>query len=222
MRPIVILWCTIRPTLFNSTHKFWIDNAKSSDRITTYVCGFQSDLDLTSGTNLIKIPTVAKGLTKACSYLTSTISKLEFKDNPIFIFASDDFFPPKYWDDILEHEFNDYDGSIVFYDGTDGNNPIVAIPILTYNTLKLLNFIIYHPAYTHLYCDNELYFNLDQLNKLKDYRKTNQSIFFEHRHWSFGKRPIDQQDVVNSSKAYVDERLWQIRSQYSLEDRLTI
>lgn len=221
MRPIVILWCTIRPDMFNSTYKCWLDSALDTTRIKTFVCGTSDVLEKLTG-SFIGVPTEVKGLPKACSFLTQSIKTIEFQDNPIFIFASDDFFPPKYWDDILEHEFNDYDGSIVFYDGTDGNNPIVAIPILTYNTLKLLNFIIYHPAYTHLYCDNELYFNLDQLNKLKDYRKTNQSIFFEHRHWSFGKRPIDQQDVVNSSKAYVDERLWQIRSQYSLEDRLTI
>jgi hypothetical protein len=159
------------------------------------------------------------------SYLLS--STLEGKDDDIVVFASDDFVAPNKWDTYLIKKLKDKDGVLMVRDGyqlPDSSNmqyPAVTIPIMTLSALKKMNMVIYHPSYSHMYSDCELFLTTKEMNLLIDDRLTDETTF-EHHHYAAGKRMSDNCDQQYHLKWKEDENMWNKRKLMSLEDRLKV
>lgn len=222
---IYLLCSTIRPEVFKVTHKVWMDKACVKENIKTkLVVDGLYDQKLLEGYDSIVYKWETNGITKPLTYLTKSLSNMELNDDDIIVVMSDDFFPPKHWDIFLESQFRNFDGMLSVYDGLQDNDTcgIITIPILTYSFLKKLNHIVYHPAYNHMYSDQELYDICKELNSLKIVNKT-LGYTFEHRHWTTGKRKKDGADeTINSNQYERDRRIYLKRKKLSLNDKLKI
>lgn len=228
---IQLLWCTIRPNLFISSYNEWMRRSNDSSNIHINVCvntseqreyilNFFPKMDVTITDRPEKIGVAYP------SYILS--SKLELNDNDIVIFASDDFIPPQNWDTYIKNKLNGKEGCLMVNDGyqaLDFSNmaePVFSIPIMTYSALKKMNKIIYHPIYNHLCSDAELYLNAQQLGLIIDERNSISEWVFEHHHWANGKRSADQNDQGYYSKFESDKKIWQVRRNLSLHERLLV
>jgi hypothetical protein len=154
-------------------------------------------------------------------------SKLNCKDDSdIIVFASDDFLPPDNWDTYLVNKFNGVDGCLFVPDGyqlEDSSNmidPCITIPLMTYGCLKMLNKVIYHPAYNHMFSDNELYLNCKELGMLINGYHDN--IQFLHVHHSAKLRNPDVMDQQYHNKWQSDQETWNKRKLLPLEERLKV
>jgi hypothetical protein len=146
-------------------------------------------------------------------------SRLKANSRDIVVLASDDFFAPRNWDRWLRGNLGDYNGCLLVNDGYQYGG-CVTIPIMTYECLKRLNHIIYHPEYLHLWSDAELFENLQQLKMLKNMRKT--SPLFEHRHWANGKRKFDPNDRKAHDSAHTANQAYKRRMKQALAVRLKV
>lgn len=228
---IHILWCTLRPEQFKSMHTQWMQRAKNTDNIKTHVgVNWQKDIDVLSSylkPNDRSIITETNGKIGVClpSYLLS--SSFEYDENDIIVFASDDFLAPQNWDEYLINQLAGKQGGLFVRDGyqlPDSSNmlhPAITIPIMTGGCLTALNKAIYHPAYSHMFSDCELYLNLKELNMLIDNRLTDMTTF-EHHHYVTGKRQQDQADVAYSKNWAMDQINWNVRKDMTLEERLRV
>lgn len=226
---IHILWATIRPQMFTTIYKIWLEKSSYKDIITHVAVNSQADADIIQrvlGKNdeVIIVTTDRKGVCYP-SYMLS--SKLEATKDDIVVFASDDFIPPNNWDFYLLKQLNGKEGNLFVRDGyqaPDSSNmlhPCITIPIMTYGCLEKLNKVIYHPAYYHMHSDAELYLNLRDLGLLIDNRKTDTTVF-EHHHWAARKRNVDVHDQNYHNKWSEDEITWNIRKNIPVEERLKV
>jgi hypothetical protein len=193
---IYLLCSTIRPKVFRSTHAEWVAKAHHPSNFRTkLVVDSRYDLEELSDFDCTLYTGETTGLTKPLTLLTQSLTDLN--DTDIIVVMSDDFFPPKNWDLFLIEQFKDFDGALSVYDGgpKEVQNTIITIPIMAYSCLKKLNGIVYHPAYNHMFSDNELFDNLIELNALKWTDKAPEHTF-EHRHWTRGSRKRDSHDDV--------------------------
>lgn len=191
---IIILWATIRPNVFKETHKIWMDNAYIKGNIITRVAvDTPEQASELNGYEVIVTNNTKPGVCFPCYCLSST-----FITDPhdIIVFASDDFYPPKDWDLFIYKQLhNETNKVLVVNDGIQKYpNNVVTLPILTFGALGLLNYTIYHPAYTHMHSDVELYDISVKLGILKDVRNTTDTKF-EHKHYCNGKRKPDSHDI---------------------------
>lgn len=232
---IHLLWCTLRPEQFKNTHSEWIKRADNPKDIQTYVAvNWKEHADVLKDylkeNYLLTLNTNKIGVCYPCYQLTSKlgIDIGNCKENDIIVFASDDFLPPNSWDMYLINKLEGRgDVGLFVRDGyqlPDSSNmlhPAITIPILTYGCLLKLNRTIYHPAYSHMFSDCELYDNLKDLNLLYDDR-INDVTIFEHHHWAAGKRKADGADGAYNSKWQEDEVIWTRRKNMKVEDRIKI
>lgn len=230
-----LLWCTIRPTIFVQMHSIWISKVGilNGIEIETHVAvDTQSDANIVDeylkSTGLkYRIIIVDTNTIGVCYPSYKLSSSTNGKNGDIIVFASDDFLPPNDWVNYLFNKIGDRDCGLMVNDGyqaPDSSNmlhPVITIPILTYSTFEKLNKIIYHPAYSHMFSDSELYINLKDLNLLYDDRLTDNTIF-EHFHHASGKRTADNADVAYSHKWVSDSATWQKRKLLSVEKRLEV
>lgn len=190
---IILLWATIRPDVFKQTHNEWIKNASGNYTIHTRVAvDTQAQANQLNGFDVIITNNTTPGVCYPCYCLSST---LKTNSHDIIIYASDDFFPPKNWDEFLINKFKTNPKSmLVVNDGIQKYpNNVITIPIMTYEALVSLNHTIYHPSYTHMYSDVELYDVCNRMGILNDIRNTDSTVF-EHRHYCNGKRKKDTHD----------------------------
>lgn len=217
---IYILWPTVRPTVMIERHKHWLEQADDSKSIVTRIVvntKEQGEVLKQNGYDyVLVVGDTIKGVSPA-SYALS--SRLQASSRDIVILASDDFFPPKGWDKWVKEELDNYNGCLLVNDGYQFGG-CVTIPIMTYECLKNLNHIIYHPVYQHLWSDAELYNNLKHLKMLKDLRKS--SPLFEHRHWANGKRKFDPHDREAHASAHAANQAYDARNKLGFEARLKI
>lgn len=232
---IHILWCTLRPVQFKHAHSEWIRRAENPDSIQTYVAvnwkEHADELREYLGRNyLITLNTDRIGVCYPSYQLSSNlgIKMGKCEDSDIVIFASDDFLPPQGWDTYLKKKLEGMgDVSLMVRDGyqlPDSSNMLhaaITIPIMTYGCLKKLNMVIYHPSYSHMFSDCELYNNLKDLGLLYDDRLNDETVF-EHLHYAAGKRNADQADRAYNAKWAEDDKTWQKRRLMSVEKRLEI
>ena len=132
--------------------------------------------------------------------------------------VSDDFFSPENWDVWLKKQFKNFNGGIMVRDGYQ-TNKCITIPIMTYGCLLALNRIIYHPSYTWQFSDEELYHNISGLKMLKNLRKKGMPLF-EHRHWTPGKRKMDEHDQLSCDSGGRDHQNFLKRMKMPLKKRL--
>jgi hypothetical protein len=227
---IHILWATLRPDFFKHMHKEWMNRSKNPSNIKTHVA-----VNWDNHANEIKaylkptdrIITVSTSNIGVCypSYMLS--STLEYKKDDIIVFASDDFMAPFAWDEYLINKLNGKEGGLMVRDGyqaPDSSNmlhPAITIPIMTGGCLEKMNNIIYHPAFTHMFSDCELYMNLKDLGLLIDDRLTDTTTF-EHHHYAAGKRKPDQNDQAYNIKWKDDELTWHRRRFLNVLERIKI
>lgn len=224
---IHILWCTIRPNQFLNFHKVWMDKASDKTDIKTHVAVNWEEHKKEIGDYPVEVMVVKTdkiGVTYP-SYMLS--SKLECeKDSDIVVFASDDFLPPDNWDTYLKNKFNGVDGSLFVPDGyqlEDSSNmidPCITIPLMTYGCLKKLNKVIYHPAYNHMFSDNELHLNCKELGMLIN--GYHDGIQFLHVHHSSRLRNPDDADKQYHKNWASDQEAWNKRKLMTLEERLKV
>jgi len=224
---IYLLWCTIRPQQFIKFHQEWIRKAKNPTNIVTKVAvnWEQHKAELSNYiTDVVVVKTDRIGVCYP-SYQLSSNLECE-KDSDIVVFASDDFLPPDNWDEYLINKFDGKDGSLFVPDGyqlEDSSNmiaPCITIPLMTYGSLKKLNKVIYHPAYNHMFSDNELFMNCKDLGILIN--GYHDGIQFLHVHHSAGLRDVDEADRRYHSKWKEDQEKWNTRKSLPLEERLKV
>ena len=226
---IYILWCTIRPQQFINFHKIWIERADRTDNIKTRVAvNWEEHKDFIDKNYPVDETMVVKtdkiGVCYPSYQLSSTQECLD--DSDIIVFASDDFLPPNNWDTYLINKLNGTDGCLFVPDGyqlEDSSNmidPCITIPLMTYGCLKKLNMVIYHPAYNHMFSDNELFLNCKEMGMIIN--GFHDGIQFLHVHHSAGLRATDQADSHYHSKWIVDQDMWNSRKKMTLEERLKI
>lgn len=224
---IHILWCTIRPNQFKNFHKVWMDKASNKDDIKTWVAVNWNEHKEELKDYPVDVKVVTTDRIGVCypSYFLSSTLECE-NDSDIVVFASDDFLPPDNWDVYLKSKFSGVDGCLFVPDGyqkEDSSNmiaPCITIPLMTYGCLKKLNKVIYHPAYNHMFSDNELYLNCKELGLLIN--GYGDGIQFLHVHHSAGLRQVDNADRQYHSKWAVDQNTWNMRKNMALEERLKI
>jgi hypothetical protein len=229
---IHILWATIRPDTFQSTHSEWIKRSNNPKNIRTYVAvnwKEHADIlrDYLKNDYLLTLNTTKIGVCypsyELSSNLGNKMGKCEIDD--IVVFASDDFLPPENWDQYLVDKLKNKSGVLMVRDGyqlPDSSNmlyPAITIPIMTFDSLLKLNKIIYHPAYNHMFSDVELYFNAKDLGLLIDDRLADETVF-EHLHYAAGKRNADQADQAYNAKWADDDATWQKRQSMPVEERI--
>ena len=227
---IHLLWCTIRPETFKGMHNMWLQRAKDSNNIQTHVAvnwnehynllkSYLKDSD-----RIIQVTTNQIGVCYPSYQLSST---LEYNENDIIVFASDDFMAPQNWDEYLINKLQNKEGGLMVRDGyqkPDSSNmlhPAITIPIMTGGCLTQLNKTIYHPAYCHMFSDCELYNNLKDLGLLIDDRMVDETMF-EHHHYAAGKRNADQNDQAYNIKWKDDEVTWNRRKNMPVSERVKV
>ena len=224
---IYVLWCTIRPAQFVKFHEEWIRKAKNPSNIITKVAvnWEQHKTELSSYIKEVEVVTTNRIGVCYPSYQLS--SKLECeKDSDIVVFASDDFLPPDNWDEYLVNKLEGKDGCLFVPDGyqlEDSSNmidPCITIPLMTYGCLKKLNKVIYHPAYNHMFSDNELFLNCRDLGMIIN--GYHDGIQFLHVHHSAGLRGVDEADKHYHAKWREDQDRWNTRKLLPIEERLKV
>lgn len=230
---IHLLWCTIRVDMFKKSHEIWIENSNNKDFLSHILVSTNEEKELLqkyfdknklkSRITIYKPPYIGVCLP---SYKLS--STLEYKDDDIIIFASDDFTPPKGWDDYLINKLDSKDNSVLMvrdgYQKPDSSNmlhPAITIPIMKGGGLNKLNKIIYNPVYHHMFSDCELYQVSKDLGILIDDRLSDDTTFTHHHH-AYGKRPADEFDKIFYSDWKIDEKTWELRKSMSLEEKIKI
>lgn len=231
---IHILWCTLRPAQFQHAHSEWIRRADNPENIQTYVAVNWKEhadqlRDYLKKNYLVTVNTNKIGVCYPGYELTSKlgIQMGVAKDDDIVVFASDDFMAPQSWDTYLINKMSGRDDALFVRDGyqlPDSSNmlhPAITIPIMTYGCLRKMNMVIYHPAYSHMFSDCELYDNLKDMNLLYDDRMNDETVF-EHLHYAAGKRNADQADQAYNAKWKEDEITWNKRKLLPVEKRIEI
>jgi len=222
---IYILWCTIRPKQFIKFHEEWIRRSNNPSNIITKVAVNWDQHKKELKDYPVEVEVFETKQIGVCYPSYKLSSKLECeKDSDIVVFASDDFLPPNDWDTYLVNKFEGKDGCLFVPDGyqlEDSSNmidPCITIPLMTYGCLKKLNKIIYHPAYNHMFSDNELHLNCKEMDMLINCY--NDGIQFLHVHHSAGLRNVDQADQQYHAKWKSDQELWNKRKLLPLGERL--
>lgn len=218
---IIILWATTRPDMFKSTHKVWMDNARCKYKIYTRVAvDTQEVADKLNGFDVIVTNNTIHGVCYPSYCLSATT---EAHDDDIIIFASDDFYPPNNWDSYIASHMNEEKHKVlVVNDGIQKYpNKVITLPIMHYSALKQMNNIIYHPVYTHMYSDIELYTTTEKMGLLKDIRNIS-SVIFEHRHHSVNLRAIDVSDTNLNSSYKIDGNLNKTRCNMNIIELLDV
>ena len=229
---IQLLWATIRPSVFVQMHSQWISRSKNPENIKTHVAVNisehfnQIEAYFNTNKNLdYRIITVGNSKIGVCYPSYQLSSTTEGSKGDIVVFASDDFFPPKNWDEYLYKTLEDKEGGLMVRDGyqaPDSSNmqyPAITIPILTWGCFEKLNKTIYSPVYAHMYSDCELYLNLKDSGMLIDNRLSDTTTF-EHLHYAAGKRTPDQFDQSYHNSWKEDEVTWNKRKTQPVNERI--
>jgi hypothetical protein len=229
---IYILWPTIRTQMFLESHKKWMERCSNPSEIKTIVCvNNEEDFSKISNaiplSNNLDIKIFKTDKIGVCGPAYFLSSNLKCEDNDIIVLASDDFVPPFKWQDYLHIKLDHRSGVLFCRDGyqaPDSSNMIhaaITIPIMTGKALKQLNNVIYHPIFTHMFSDCDLYQNAKDLGILIDERMSDPMVF-EHCHWAARKRQPDENDQKYNNEWKRDEDIWNVRKKLPVSERIKI
>lgn len=226
-KKIHILWSTIRPEVFNEVYTIWKDKCNDTSKIVPHILvdteDDKSQITVVPQDCIIVEEPRFKGVAYPSYVLSTSLKEHDINDDDIVIFASDDFYPMDNWDEALYSEYTMFNGGLVVNDRNGRQNKnIVTIPILSYECLKRLNYVIYHPVYNHCWSDNELRDVLADLGLMKDISTSKPEIYFEHRHFSIGKRPADESDNHNNLTFYTGKNIYTVRKNLPTEEKLKV
>lgn len=219
---IYLLCSTIRPEVFKETHRAWMNACDNPLNVRTKIVVDSSlDYDKLANYDTMVYNGRSGGITKPLTFLTASLKHSNLSDDDIIIVMSDDFFPPEHWDTFLLEQFNQFNGCLNVYDGGSEavQKTLITIPIMTYKCLKTLNYIIYNPAYKHVFSDNELFDIVNELKLMKVVDKAPEHTF-EHRHWIGKKRGKDQHDEFVQQHYGGDRKTYAIRKSLPISEKL--
>lgn len=222
---IYLVSATVRPLEFKKTESIWRKKSQNKENILTKVI-VDNETDkkiLGKKFDCMVYGMDGHGITKPLTRLTHSLLG-NIRNDDIVVVVSDDFTPPDNWDTYLFDFFKEKKGALsVKIDGLDdgGRNSIVSLPIMDGETLKKLNGYIYHPAYCHLFSDNELYDNLRFLNCLHIENRL-ESPLFKHVHWTTSGREKDKIDLRNHKNYQKDKQEYEKRKKLKFNDRVKI
>lgn len=229
---IHLLWCTIRTIDFPKFHKIWLDNSKNKEFKTHVLVSTETEklfleTYFLSIKHQFEIVVFKPKYTGVCLPSYKLSSTLNYVDDDIVVFGSDDFTPPKEWDVYLKSKLENKNGVLFVRDGyqlPDSSNmlyPAITIPILTGKALRDMNSTIYHPCYSHMFSDCELYLTSKELGLLIDDRLSD-STEFTHHHYAAGKRNADKYDQSYNQNWQKDESTWKQRKDMPVEKRILV
>jgi len=222
MNKINLLWCTIRTSNFPIFYSNWYKATKIKERVKVHVLvSTQSEEDylkkyfesINQDFRIVVFNPPYPGVCLPSYKLSST---LEYDENDIIVFGSDDFTPPNEWDEYLINKLKGKKGVLFVRDGyqaPDSSNmlhPAITIPIMKGSALTAMNKIIYNPVYHHMFSDCELYLVAKDMGLLIDDR-IKDSTTFEHHHHAAGKRQADNFDRSYYQNWKMDELTWHNR-----------
>jgi len=213
---IYLLWPTARPKTFLETHKFWMDKCVHPEACHTKVV-----VDSVEDAEILKDfkPMVVNNTIKGIVYPLFQLLK-DFKANPrdIMVVPSDDFYPPINWDMYLREKMLTMKMVLQVNDGNMSD--IMALPVMTYAAYEMMNRIIYHPAYSHMFCDKELYDTAMELAICEKVDPTDP--LFEHKHYFFQTREMDDHDKI-LDEAYAEGKAIYTKRRYlTFQERLGV
>lgn len=232
---IIVLWPTVRPSTAYANAKKWMASA-TTPRQVEFWFGVNSDADKAAlmqaeiNTGMLDSRYsqcyLYKNARQGVTYTATKMSRLaatKIKDEDILVLASDDFTAPPGWDEHLRNQYAyAWDGALIVHDGYKPETNIIPMPVVSGSVLRLLNGILYHPAYHHFYSDEELYYVATELKRVKNLRGTD-APKFEHKHWSFnGARQKDQFDARNQTKWDHDKAVYLSRKALPVEEKLKL
>lgn len=113
-------------------------------------------------------------------------------DGDIIVVVSDDTDCPYDWDRLIIEALEGRSGVLKTFDGVQ--KWIVTMPIMTRDYYESKGYI-YHPDYTHMFCDTHLTHVAD-LEKKLIFRN---DLVFPHNHYSTGKSKKDAVNIKNDS-----------------------
>jgi hypothetical protein len=223
---IYILWATIRPTLFITNHKRWMKSAFNPRRIKTLVAvnTEEQKQELLNYNSSLEIKVCGEGL-GICKPIYELTRDLKADDTDTIIVVSDDVDCFYNWDIHIRGLYTIFSGCLFFNDGVQDirniGNPAITMPVMDYKTLKILNFIIFHPDYKHYFSDNELYRNVKDLGLLTDLR--DDKTVFQHEHFDIGKRERDSHDLeIITNCSDIDRDTYYRRMNLPVEERIKL
>ncbi|HEY3385380.1 MAG TPA: hypothetical protein VGK46_02655 [Saprospiraceae bacterium] len=110
----------------------------------------------------------------------------------ILVIVSDDSDCPDRWDARIANAMSGKSGVLKTFDGVQ--KWIVTMPVMTRDYYESKGYI-YHPDYTHMFCDTHLTHVAD-LEKKLIFRN---DLVFPHNHYSTGKSKKDAVNIKNDS-----------------------
>lgn len=217
---IHILWSTVRPQQFSNAYNMWKVFAHDPSQLKLKVAvdngGDKNYLQDEKVKDITIVDNPKHGVVLPIYRLCEQLNDLA--DDDLIILASDDFTPPRGWDIYLYDQFENFDGVFKVNDGP--MKPIVTLPVLTYKAFKQLNRVIYHPAYNHMFSDQEMHDVVHELGICK--HASASDPLFTHRHYVNGMREKDQFDERLMDKFKESRILYQERRKLSIEERLKV
>lgn len=177
----------------------WLSSAKNRHNIEYIVSIDESDLHKESYNSMEGIILINDNKTaiEAINYAASKCT------GDLIVVLSDDFLCPYHWDDALLKEV---EGKYDFVLKTkDGLQPwILTLPIVDRIFYERYGYV-YHPGYSHLFCDTDLASVATITDKL-----IYSDITFLHNHYTTGKT---KKDAINEK----NDRTWNQGEQLYLE-----
>lgn len=222
---IHVIWPTIRPVVAVKRATEWVLRSSTPTEFHFGVNTIEHAdlLDKQSGNfnrSTVTIPDVPTGVTATAIELTEA-SMQYMTDGDAVVLASDDFEAHAGWDKTVAEECARHPGPIIFNDAYAHGTNIIPIPVVSFELLKKLNGILYHPAYHHFFSDQELFDVFMGMGNVKNLRGVG-PVTFTHKHWSFGGRDRDEFDVRNTQKWDQDKATYEKRKSLPLAEKLKL
>ncbi len=237
-RNIVILWPTIRPAMAAERANLWVK--RSSRRYDSEHIKFIFGVEPAAGKTPLRefrkdfdnvtIFSSKSPYPGVCHMATMMTRHFDFADDDVVILASDDFEPGevssnngRMWDDVVLGALGlDHGRGCLLDDGYQNEVNIVPIPIITGRLLRKLGGVLYHPAYHHFFCDQELYYILQEMDEVINFRGDTMAPLFVHKHHTFGGRKQDQNDINNNVNWANDKATYEAREKLTLSEKLKL
>lgn len=237
-RRTFVLWPTCRPSMAASRVGEWAANAVDLTR-TVFVFGCDDAetaarvVELTErlrtagrlpplfARHVLVCPDNPGGVAHCATKLTRwALGRAE--DEDLVVLASDDFGCPPGWDACLMRALRGGEVAAVKDGYHAEHTELLTIPVLGGAALRRLGGVVYHPAYHHMFSDNEAWLNAQQAGALRNLRATHPALTFKHHHYIVSARPRDEKDDRANAWWKQDEALWHARKGLPLAERLAL
>jgi hypothetical protein len=198
-----------RPNTAWNCYRSWILSKKLNEDIEWIISLSNNDEAINDYNIEFKNEDVIIVSSESTNMVQASNAGAELAKYDYIILVSDDMFPVKDWDDIIDREFRKYKGQPAVLQFNDGiREDILTLPVMNGLAYDMLGYL-YHPKYISMYADNDL---TDTCKRLGIYHVTGKQLA-EHRHYSVGKSQMDDTYRKENSKVAFEygKRLYEYR-----------